>query len=77
MIAPANQTHTASALTAHVAADDESSADDEDHRRLDTETDLLEEFLENEGKILRLPIDNDKLDIDDLTQVMLLYYNCK
>lgn len=44
--------------------------DDKDHRRLDTDGDILEEFLENEGKILRLPTDGDlDIDIDQLTKV--------
>lgn len=52
----------------------EASTEDEEHkdgkRRLDNEADLLEEFLENEGKILRLPTGNDlDIDIDELTKV--------
>jgi len=45
---------------------------EKDRRRLDTENDLLEEFLENEGKILRLPTagDSGNLDIDALTKVI-------
>ena len=41
------------------------------HRRLDAESDdLLEAFLENEGKILRLPVeDNSQIDISDLAKV--------
>lgn len=46
--------------------------DDKDHRRLDTDGDLLEEFLENEGKILRLPTGGDlDIDIDELTKVII------
>jgi len=46
---------------------------EKDRRRLDTENDLLEEFLENEGKILRLPTagDSGNLDIDALTKMFL------
>ena len=45
--------------------------DEKDHRRLDTDGDLLEEFLENEGKILRLPTGSDlDIDIDELTKVI-------
>lgn len=48
----------------------EVSDDVKDHRRLDTDGDLLEEFLENEGKILRLPTGSDlDIDIDELTKV--------
>ena len=49
---------------------------EKDRRRLDTENDLLEEFLENEGKILRLPTagDSGNLDIDALTKVIFLDY---
>ena len=52
----------------------EASSEDDDHkdgkRRLDNEADLLEEFLEGEGKILRLPTGSDlDIDIDDLTKV--------
>lgn len=45
--------------------------DEKDHRRLDTDGELLEEFLENEGKILRLPTGGSDLDvdIDELTKV--------
>ena len=59
--------HAASALTA-----DESSlkALEKSHRRLDTDDDLLETFLENEGKILRLPADNNQIDISDLAMVI-------
>ena len=55
---------------------EESSSEDDDtkdHNRMDTEPDLLEEFLENEGKILRLPTsfgDDMDLDIDELTKVI-------
>lgn len=54
----------------------EASTEDEEHkdgkRRLDNEADLLEEFLENEGKILRLPTGNDlDIDIDELTKMFL------
>lgn len=45
--------------------------EEKDHRRLDTDGDLLEEFLENEGKILRLPTGSDlDIDIDELTKVL-------
>lgn len=46
--------------------------EEKDHRRLDTDGDLLEEFLENEGKILRLPTGSDlDIDIDELTKMFL------
>lgn len=45
--------------------------EEKDRRRLDTEPDLLEEFLENEGKILRLPTGGDfDIDLDDLAKVI-------
>lgn len=60
----------------HSTSNDDSSneEEDKDHRRLDTEPDLLEEFLENEGKILRLPISSGDLhdfdvDIEELAKV--------
>jgi len=59
---------------ANEVSSSESSAEvaneEKDHRRLDTDGDLLEEFLENEGKILRLPTGSDlDVDIDELTKV--------
>lgn len=61
---------------ANEVSSSESSAEvaneEKDHRRLDTDGDLLEEFLENEGKILRLPTGSDlDVDIDELTKVNL------
>ena len=45
-------------------------------RRLDTNADdLLEAFLENEGKILRLPVeDNSQINISDLAKVRLNHF---
>ena len=52
-------------------AGETSSEEDKGHRRLDTEPDLLEEFLEEQGKILRLPVDtNEEMpNINDLMEV--------
>jgi hypothetical protein len=52
-------------------AGETSSEEDKGIRRLDTEPDLLEEFLEEQGKILRLPVDtNEEIpNINDLMEV--------
>ena len=44
------------------------------HRRLDADIDdLLEAFLENEGKILRLPVEDDnQINISDLAKVCFI-----
>uniref|UniRef100_A0A0P4X3D6 Msr-110-like protein n=1 Tax=Daphnia magna TaxID=35525 RepID=A0A0P4X3D6_9CRUS len=73
---PSALTGDASTAGAGELSSTESSSEavdeEKDHRRLDTDGDLLEEFLENEGKILRLPTGSDlDIDIDELTKMFL------
>lgn len=66
--APTTANHSRDSVDATSEAIEEA---EKDRRRLDTDNDLLEEFLENEGKILRLPTSGDSgnIDIDALTKV--------
>lgn len=66
--APLTATTTESADESGESSD--SSEDTEKGiRRLDTEADILEEFLENEGKILRLPTSDGDININDIVEV--------
>jgi len=73
---PVTQVDPPSALTSDDTPDsssEEASSDlseEQGQRRLDSEPDILEEFLENEGKILRLD-NSDETDISDLAEMFL------